>query len=298
MLAAMPRPHSTPRVNRAAVGVACILALAGSALQWAERTVVEVHALGSTRAPYGYVEYVPKIAGPRPLLLVLHGSGSRGGGRYPGSLIERLPPLRDVARARFFGLSSPLLDAGVLIAAPQSPDAWDVATLDAFLDHLLASRNVDRARVYLTGPSMGGCGTWRYAAAHPERLAAALPICAACAGNIELAEHLQTLPVRAVHAWDDDVVPNDWTATWIAAIAQRRGGDGENPMKTYPQGADATAVFDGARMLWRSGTSASVGETLTLTEFAHGGHDIWHRVYADNTTWRWLFAQRRSDPVP
>ncbi|MDC0679568.1 hypothetical protein [Sorangium atrum] len=137
--------------------------------------MMEAHPPGSTASPYGYVEYVPPDPGPRPrpLLLVLHGGSSRGDGSHPRSIIHRLPPLRYVARARLLGSSSPLVDAGVLIAAPQSPGEWDAAKIDALLDYLLATHDIDRDRVYLTGPSMGGCGTWRYAAVHPERLAAA-----------------------------------------------------------------------------------------------------------------------------
>jgi predicted peptidase len=278
------------------IGFACVVLTAIMAMRYATHRVVQVHPLGSTASPYGYVEYVPPVTGPRPLLLVLHGAGSRGDGHDPSVLIDRLPPLRDVARARVFGLSSRLIDEGVAIVAPQSQTAWDVATLDAFVDYILASHQIARDRIYLTGLSMGGGGAWRYAAAHPERLAAVMPICGASVGTEELAARLDTLPVRAFHAFDDDVVPNYESATWVSAIAVRRHGDGVNPMTSYPRGANATAVFDGTRFLWRSGTSASADEKLTLTEFAHGGHSIWLAVYADTATWRWLFAQHRGAP--
>ncbi|WP_437280864.1 hypothetical protein WME90_10000 [Sorangium sp. So ce375] len=256
--------------------------------------MVQVHPIGSTASPYGYVEYVPPEPGPRPLLLVLHGGGSRGDGTYPRAIVHRLPPLRYLAYARLFGTSSSLLDAGVLIAAPQSPGEWDAAKIDAFLDYLLATREIDRDRIYLTGPSMGGCGTWRYAAAHPERLAAALPICGACPQTGELAAGLRTLPVRAFHAFDDEVVPNYMSATWVSAIAALRGTSSGNLMLSYPPGSDSTAVLDGGRVVWRPGTGASADDALTLTEFARGGHIVFVDVYAEDATWRWLFAQRRD----
>ena len=91
----------------------------------AERENLKIKGIGT--GPFKLVEYVPQEPGPRPLLLVLHGGSSRGDGSYPRSIIHRLPPLRYLAHARLFGLSSPLVDAGVLIAAPQSPgdrQAW------------------------------------------------------------------------------------------------------------------------------------------------------------------------------
>lgn len=284
------------RPRRVVLGFVVLMVTAIMAMRYAVHRMLPVHPLGSTTSPYGYVEYVPPGTGPRPLLIVLHGDGSRGDGHDPSVLIDRLPPLRDVAFARAFGLSSRLRDEGVTIVAPQSPTPWDVTTLDTFVDYVLASHDIARDRIYLTGLSMGGGGAWRYAAAHPERLAAVMPICGAAVGTAELAARLDTLPVRAFHAFDDDVVPNYASATWVSAIAGRRHGDGVDPMRSYPRGSDATAVFDGKQFVWRAGTSVSTDQTLTLTEFAHGGHKIWPDVYGDDATWRWLFAQRRGSP--
>ncbi|WP_437745341.1 hypothetical protein WMF39_10145 [Sorangium sp. So ce1504] len=283
------------RARRATQAVVAATGLALLALRYViPALMMQAHPIGSTPSPYGYVEYVPPEPGPRPLLLVLHGGSSRGDGRHPRAIIHRLPPLRYLARARLFGTSSPLVDAGVLIAAPQSPGEWDPATIDAFLDYLLSTHEIDRDRIYVTGPSMGGCGTWRYAAVHPERLAAALPICGACPQTGELAAGLRTLPVRAFHAFDDEVVPNTMSATWVSAIAALRGTRSGNPMLSYPPGSDSTAVFYGGGVVWRPGTGASADEALTLTEFARGGHAVFVDVYAEDATWRWLFAQRRG----
>ncbi len=122
--------------------------------------MMEAHPPGRRRRPTDMSSTCRRTRGRARLLLVLHGGSSRGDGSHPRSIIHRLPPLRYVARARLLGSSSPLVDAGVLIAAPQSPGEWDAAKIDAFLDYLLATHDIDRDRVYLTGPSMGGCGTW------------------------------------------------------------------------------------------------------------------------------------------
>ena len=280
-------------------GLVCAVATALVAERCAYRRVLDVHPFGSTPSPYGYVEFVPERPGPRPLVIVLHGSGSRGDGENPGVLAERLPPLRDVARARLFGVRSLLAEEGALVVAPQSPGAWDAKKLDRFLDYLLAARDVDRDRVYLTGLSMGGCGAWEYASAHGERLAAVLPICGGCSATEPLGPGFEKLPVRAIHAFDDDVVPVWMTGKWVTAIAKRRGSDGGDPVASYPKGSDATAVFDGARFSWRPGTAIAANESFTLTELARGGHAIWRDVYAEDATWRWLFAQRKvREPAP
>lgn len=156
---------------------------------------------------------------------------------------------------------------------------------------------------------MGGAGAWAYAAAHPERLAASMPVCGASVGSPALAARLPSLPVRAFHAWDDDVVPQYESATWVGAIAVVRGASQGNPMSTYPMHDDAaalddmTAQLDGARFVWRVRVTAPPASALSLTEYRSGGHAIMGRVYGDPASWDWLFAQRRgaiapSDPAP
>lgn len=280
-----------------ALGLVAGVVVASLALLRTIRRALVSHPLGGAVAPYGYVEYVPALPGPRPLVIVLHGAGSAGDGSDPSTLVDRLPPLRELALTRTFGFASKLADAGAVVVAPQSPGRWDTEQLDAFVDYVLRTHSVDPARVYLTGVSMGGGGAFRYAAAHPERLAAVMPICGAAVGSAELVKRLDTLPVRAFHAWDDSVVPNYWSATWVAAIAARRGADAKNPMLSYPVGTDATATLEGKGLVWRPGTSAEPEQALTLTEYARGDHRIWARVWGDPASWRWLFAQRRVPPA-
>jgi predicted peptidase len=128
-----------------------------------------------------------QVAGPYPLVLFLHGRGESG--PADGSELARCKahgPLK-VAEA---GPDGPGLPAGVLnscfIVSPQcqdAPDSWSaagtVARLKGLLDELLAAHvgEIDPDRVYLTGLSMGGAGTFTLANAFPELFAACLPIC-------------------------------------------------------------------------------------------------------------------------
>lgn len=262
-------------------------------LELTVRHAIGIHPLGSTAAPYGYVEYVPATAAKHPLLIVLHGSGSIGDGHNPRELIAHIPLFTRAVHARLFGEHSVLAEAGVWIVAPQSPGAWDTERLDSFIRFLLESHSFDPTRVYLTGYSMGGCGAWRYAVTHPERLAAVIPVCTGCLQTGEIAPATSGVSIHAFHAFDDEIVPNYWSATWFSTIAAGSTGTKINPMLTYPQGKDATAMLSGREIDWVPSNLADANQTLALTVLARGGHDAWFTIYEDPDTWRWLVAQQR-----
>lgn len=77
--------------------------------------------------------------------------------------------------------------------------------LNALLDEVSATYAVDTDRIYLTGLSMGGYGTWYLATKYPERFAAIVPI--ASGGDPEKACALKDVPVWAFHGAKDDVIP-------------------------------------------------------------------------------------------
>lgn len=66
-----------------------------------------------------------------------------------------------------------------IVISPQVPDGawWDSEILDALIDHILETYPIDSNRIYVTGLSMGGYGTWDVITKYPERFAAAIPIC-------------------------------------------------------------------------------------------------------------------------
>ncbi|WP_437800670.1 hypothetical protein [Sorangium sp. So ce693] len=75
----MSGPRWARRARRATQAVVAATGLALLALRYViPALMMQAHPIGSTASPYGYVEYVPPEPGPRPLLLVLHGGGSRG----------------------------------------------------------------------------------------------------------------------------------------------------------------------------------------------------------------------------
>lgn len=124
------------------------------------------------------------------------------------------------------------------------------------LDQVIASSPIDRARLYLTGLSMGGFGTWDLGTRLADRWAAVAPICGG--GDDLYADRLIGVPVWAWHGDADDVVPVAKSRRMIEAI-RRSGGQPK------------------------------------YTELAGVGHDSWTPAYRDeHGILPWMFAQRKS----
>jgi predicted peptidase len=116
----------------------------------------------------------------------LHGSGTRGS-----------DPIR---RQEW--------DRPYIVAVPQCPadEWWTPAKVVAMVDQLVATMQIDPARVYLTGVSMGGSGTWSTAAAYPDRFAAIAPTFGWL--DIDQAVWLRDMPVWFVRGDDGDTADN------------------------------------------------------------------------------------------
>src|SRR5207302_2749190 len=117
------------------------------------------------------------------------------------------------------------MDFHYIIASPQCPPApksWthpdEQVLLLALLDHLTNTFKVDESRIYLTGLSMGGFGSWRLAADHPERFAAVVPICGG--GNPKDAGKLKDLPIWVWHGAAVPTVPVQRSIEMVEALKQ------------------------------------------------------------------------------
>lgn len=143
-----------------------------------------------------------------PVILFLPGSGERGA---------------DLSNVKAYGpakLASEGTDLPFIVIAPQAPErtTWDQDALDALLSEVAAHQAVDEERIYLTGASMGGSGTWRLAAAHPERFAAIAPICGT--GNPAMASALAHILAWVFHGAKDDQVPLQASQEMVTALEQ------------------------------------------------------------------------------
>jgi predicted peptidase len=174
-------------------------------------------------------EYDAKDGRRWPLMLFLHGAGERG--TNLAKITVHGPPKLVKTNASFpFMLVSPQCPAG---------QVWSDEALLALLDDVIEKHSVDERRVYLTGLSMGGYGTWSLGAKYPKRFAAIAPICGGgdtlpvllpALGNQAA---LKRLPVWAFHGARDDVVPPVESERIVNAL--KRIGNSNVKLTIYPE---------------------------------------------------------------
>jgi predicted peptidase len=202
-------------------------------------------------------EFDPESIKRWPMIFFLHGAGERG------SELEKVavhgPPMIVKERPDF----------PFIVVSPQCPtdQLWDNDTLIRLLDEVTRIYPVDPTRVYLTGLSMGGFGTWSLGLNHPERFAAMAPICGG--GNfIEIRlqsdrqrEALKTLPIWAFHGAKDSVVPIDESKRMIE-------------------------------------TAKKLGvEEANLYVFPDAGHNSWTETYGSDELYDWFLQHKRPRPL-
>jgi predicted peptidase len=204
-----------------------------------------------------YLLYLPKEHAEStnrwPLMFFLHGAGERGSNL---SKVSVHGPPKLVKQKKEFPL---------IIVSPQCPadEVWDDATLLALLDSVCARYRVDTNRIYLTGLSMGGYGTWSLGLRHPERFAAIAPICGG--GDVlpillasrRNSKALRSLGVWAFHGAKDPVVPVSESERMIAAL--RKAGVKDVQLTVYPEAE----------------------------------HDSWTETYENPKLFEWFLAHRR-----
>ncbi len=276
--------------------VAGLLVLGVASAANAAEDELVLRPLSMTDANYGHLEYVPpgyeSGTGKHPVMVFLHGAGESGDGETnlfgpmtvhgPGKLVEQ--------GNTFFA------DQDMLLFIPQSPGWWDANEIHAFLGYIAANFRVDPRRVYLTGLSMGGGGTWNYVASHPGRVSSAVPICGAAGpGN---GEPFVGTPVWAFHSWGDPTVPRTNSIGWVDNIADAiDGADVAGVLTNYPHQngdtnlpamMDMTAVFDAGTFAWGDGVDASGTSPLRLTLYTDNSHDSWTRTYDEPAILDWL----------
>ena len=147
---------------------------------------------------FPFVEYSYKEGNKKlPLIIQLHGAGERGTGKEDLKLVD------------VHGFSKVLQtkDYECMFVMPQCPiDTFWAARVESivnFIEQIKTEFDIDPDRVYLTGLSMGGYGTWYTAMAAPERFAAIAPV---CGGGMAWNADVLTMPVWAFHGGKDKSV--------------------------------------------------------------------------------------------
>lgn len=192
-----------------------IIFAAGNLCAQQDSTRQSIHALMkevTVKVKLNYLVYLPKGYSNDdkkwPLVLFLHGSGERGDSL---DSVKRngLPMLVDDGK-----------DFPFILISPQCPlgRRWDILSLITLLDEAEKIYRVDTERVYVTGLSMGGEGTWKLIMAEPHRFAAAAPVCGRTGSAYLDACRLKNLPIWIFHGGMDDVVSLDESVRMVKAL--------------------------------------------------------------------------------
>ena len=178
-----------------------------------------------------------------PLLLFLHGGGERGDNL---ELVKKHGPPKIVEQKKDFPF---------VTVSPQCPaeKQWNADELAKLVDHVANTYQIDSKRMYVTGLSLGGAGTWDLLAKHPGKFAAAVPICGP--GDPAAAEKMKATPIWVFHGAKDQGVPIAKSEEMVEALKK-------------------------------------AGGTVKFTVYPEAGHDSWTETYINEDVYKWLLEQK------
>jgi predicted peptidase len=201
-----------------------------------------------------------------PLVLFLHGIGERGN--------DNEAQLK--WGAKNFAIDENMANYPCFVAVPQCPldDFWVSALQDLSSSYSMTEKpteamrmalelvdvlqgefpQIDPQRIYVTGLSMGGFGTWDAVQRRPDLFAAAVPVCGG--GDVTKAERIARLPIWDFHGAEDRLVIPKWSRDMIDAIRE-------------------------------------AGGSPKYTEYPGIGHQSWIKAYSDPELFKWLFSQKK-----
>lgn len=202
-----------------------------------------------------------------PLVLFLHGAGERGN----NNKAQLVHGMDDFASDKI------MAGYPAFVIAPQCPRNkkwvevdWSASRHDIparpsqsmkltmeMLDKFIAHHPVDKNRIYITGLSMGGFGTWDAITRKPNLFAAAVPICGGGDSRAEIVKKIKHIPVWVIHGDKDRAVPPKRSKDMVAALKK-------------------------------------LGAQPKFNLRRNTGHDSWTATYSDPEFYRWLFDQRKK----
>jgi predicted peptidase len=196
-----------------------------------------------------------------PLVLWLHGAAGRGNdnllhiseGNSLGSHVWAKP--ENQAKNPAFVLAPQCPEGNWWTEPREIQPSHSLKLALEILNAVEMEFNIDADRVYVAGQSMGGEGTWAAITYHPDKFAAAVPLCAY--GDPTKARVIARMPIWAFQGQADEVVPLDRVRAMIAALR-------------------------------------ASGSTVKYTEYPGVGHNVWERAFVEPDLVPWVFAQRRK----
>ncbi|MGE0881970.1 MAG: prolyl oligopeptidase family serine peptidase [Blastocatellales bacterium] len=227
---------------------------------------------------YHYQVFVPRDWNKKqkwPVILFLHGAGERGDDGYVQTEVGIGTAIRKNV-ARF----------PAIVVMPQcrknvwwTEDSMQAQALKA-LEQSIKEFNGDRERLYLTGLSMGGYGTWGIAANNPGKFAALVPIC----GGIRIPRRPNT---------PEAATPPEPTGDPYAEAAKKIGS---TPVWIFHGGADPVVPTDESRKM--NEALKAIGGNVQYTEYEKVGHNSWDKAYAEPELMKWLLGQKLTSLSP
>ena len=183
-----------------------------------------------------------------PLIVFLHGAGERG---TDVSKVKVHGPLNYIEQGN---------NIDALIVAPQCPENtyWQPHQVAALVKSIMKTHRVEASRVYLTGLSMGGYGTWAVGGEYPELFAAMAPVCGAIYRPIyRNAMHLKNMPIWIFHGALDDVVLPENSDKMVMALQQ------------------------------------AGNKNVKYTVYPYANHNSWTETYNNPEFYKWLLNQKQ-----
>ena len=178
-----------------------------------------------------------------PLIVFLHGAGERGD---------------DLNKVKYHGppkIVEKKKDFPFVVLSPQCPAQgwWDEDLLINLIDETIDTYKIDKSRVYMTGLSMGGFGTWKLACKYPDRFAAIAPICGG-GEPYDAMRKLRDMPMWVFHGAKDNIVPLKRSEEMVDAIKK-------------------------------------AGGTPKFTVYPEANHDSWTATYDNPELYEWFLKQ-------
>ncbi len=210
-----------------------------------------------------YRLFRPGTGEPRknlPLVIFLHGLGGKGTDNAGHLADQPVGPC-------LWAMEEHQAKHPCYVLAPQSSGygrfmCWTEQVLPAakaLADAIVAEHPIDADRIYITGISMGGFGTWNMLAVYPDFFAAAVPVCGRGDPSAAPAIVARGIPIWAFHGAADPIVRVSGSRNMINALREAGGAP-------------------------------------RYTEYPDMEHAAWEGAYAEPALVDWLFSQARKKP--
>ena len=216
-----------------------------------------------TSLPYRF--YDPKLGENRPLLVFLHGAGERGidNDKHLSVPVSPFVPDYGIDFEKYgaYYLVPQCAEGHQWVDTPWAEGAYDQSKVPiskhlyaakALIDDIVEKYKIDKNRIYITGCSMGGFGTWDMITRFPGYFRAAMPICGG--GAPAKAELIKDMPIWTFHGDADSAVPVDGTREMYEALK-------------------------------------ACGSDAIYTEIKGWGHHAWKFVNDSKCVYDWLFTR-------